>query len=228
LVASNESNVIVRLISNNGAEVSDETLCLLARNYQDDVEIQNGLAQRQHLPPEVVDHLLGAIGDKLAWDLVIDRSIDLDEARRLVAATKDRTARKLGKRVNVEKATLRFMHERMAAGDLTALDILGFLRDGDVRQFEASLATMAKLDSNKARRLLYNMDKRCLAVLCLRAGLGTPQYLALRMALDLADRAVADGLTDRVKYRTETALFVQEQYERIRNDKKLMQQMLQS
>jgi hypothetical protein len=48
------------------------------------------------------------------------------------------------------------------------------------------------------------------------------------MALDLADRAVADGLTDRVKYRTETALFVQEQYERIRNDKKLMQQMLPS
>ncbi|MGH1479768.1 MAG: DUF2336 domain-containing protein [Geminicoccales bacterium] len=226
LIDSNESDVIMRLITNSGARISNDALYCLAKDYENDIDIQDRLAQRPNLPPELVDHLLGAIGDKLAWDLVTDRSMDLDEARRLVAATKERTAKKLGREDKVEKATLRSLHERMAAGDLTALDILGFLRDGDVRKFEGSLSAMARLNSVKTRQLLYNLDKRCLAVLCLRAGLGTPQYLAVRMALDLADRKVSDGRAERAKYPTETIRFVQEQYERIRKDKKLIRQMV--
>ncbi len=227
LIESGEPDVIIRLINNDGAEISDDALCLLAKDYQDDTDIQDRLAKRPDLPPELVDHLLGAIGDKLEWDLVKDRSIDPSEARRLVAATKERTAKKLAKQDKIEKLTLRSMHERMASGELNAIDILGFLRDGDVRQFEVSLSTMAKLDTIKARRLLYNMDKRCLAVLCLRAGLGTPQYMAVRMALDLAEKGVSETNAERVKYPTKTVRFVQEQYDRIRKDKKLMRQMLQ-
>ena len=227
LIDSDEADVIVRLITNEGAEISDEALCLLAKDYQDVAEIQDRLAQRPDLPPEIVDHLLDAIGEKLEWDLVTDRSMNLSEARRLVAATKERTAASLAKKQQEEKATLRSMHERMATGELSALDILGFLRDGDVRRFEASLSTLAKLDAVKTKRLLYNMDKRCVAVLCLRAGLGTPQYMAVRMALDLADKGVTEAHATRVKYSPDTVRFVQQQYERIRKDKKLIRQMMQ-
>ncbi|MGI9489513.1 MAG: DUF2336 domain-containing protein, partial [Geminicoccaceae bacterium] len=118
-------------------------------------------------------------------------------------------------------------HERMTTGELSALDILSFLRDGDVRRFEASLSTLAKLDAVKTKRLLYNMDKRCVAVLCLRAGLGTPQYMAVRMALDLADKGVTEAHATRVKYSPDTVRFVQQQYERIRKDEKLIRQMIQ-
>ena len=227
LIDCGEPDVIVRLINNDGAEISSEALCLLARDYEGDTDIQDRLARRPDLPPELVDHLLGAIGEKLEWDLITDRSIDPSEARRLVAATKERTTKKLAKQDKIEKLTLRAMHERMAAGDLNAVDILGFLQDGDVRQFEASLSTMAKLSAAKTRSLLYNMDKRCLAVLCLRAGLGTPQYMAVRMALDLAEKGVGEAQAGRIKYPTKTVRFVQEQYDRIRKDKKLVRQMLQ-
>ena len=227
LIDSEEADVIVRLITNEGAEISDDALCLLAKDYQDVAEIQDRLAQRPDLPPKLVDHLLDAIGEKLEWDLVTDRSMNLSEARRLIAATKERTAASLSKRRQMEKAALRSMHERMTTGELSALDILGFLRDGDVRRFEASLSTLAKLDAVKTKRLLYNMDKRCVAVLCLRAGLGTPQYMAVRMALDLADKGVTEAHATRVKYSPGTVRFVQEQYERIRKDKQLIQQMIQ-
>lgn len=227
LIDSDEPDVIMRLINNDGAQISDQALCLLAKTYHDDDEIQDRLAKRPGLPPEVVDQLLNTIGEKLEWDLVKDRSMDPEEARRLVSATKDRTAARLAKKQQAEKATLRSMHERMAAGDLTALDILGFLRDCDVERFEASLSTMAGIDSVKTRHLLYNMDKRCVAVLCLRAGLGTPQYMAVRMALDLADKRVTEAHASRFKYATDTVRFVQQQYDRIRIDKKLISQMMQ-
>ncbi len=227
LIGSDEADVIVRLITNEGAQISDDALCLLAEDYQDVAEIQDRLARRPDLPPELVDHLLDAIGEKLEWNLVTDRSMSLSEARRLIAATKERTSASLSKRRQMEKATLRSMYERMTTGELSALDILGFLRDGDVQRFEASLSTLAKLDAVKTKRLLYNMDKRCVAVLCLRAGLGTPQYMAVRMALDLADKGVTEAHATRVKYSPDTVRFVQQQYERIRKDEKLIRQMIQ-
>lgn len=227
LIDSHEADVILRLIANEGAQISDQALCLIAKDYQDDAEIQERLAKRPNLPSELVDHLLGVIGETLNWDLVTNRAIDSEEARRLIAATKERTARKLSAEAKVEKVTMRAMHERMMAGDLKAIDILGFLRNGDVRKFEAALATMAKLNASKVRELLYNMDKRCLAVLGLRAGLGTPQYLAIRMALDLAERRISDAHAQYVKYPDDTARFVQEQYDRIRKDKTLIRQLLQ-
>ncbi|MGI9488769.1 MAG: DUF2336 domain-containing protein, partial [Geminicoccaceae bacterium] len=158
LIGSDEADVIVRLITNEGAQISDDALCLLAEDYQDVAEIQDRLARRPDLPPELVDHLLDAIGEKLEWNLVTDRSMSLSEARRLIAATKERTSASLSKRRQMEKATLRSMYERMTTGELSALDILGFLRDGDVQRFEASLSTLAKLDAVKTKRLLYNMD----------------------------------------------------------------------
>ena len=227
LIGSDEADVIVRLITNEGAQISNDALCLLAEDYQDVAEIQDRLARRPDLPPELVDHLLDAIGEKLEWNLVTDRSMSLSEARRLIAATKERTSASLSKRRQMEKATLRSMYERMTTGELSALDILGFLRDGDVQRFEASLSTLAKLDAVKTKRLLYNMDKRCVAVLCLRAGLGTPQYMAVRMALDLADKGVTEAHATRVKYSPDTVRFVQQQYERIRKDEKLIRQMIQ-
>lgn len=227
LIASCDASVVMRLIGNKGAQISANSLCEIAETYRGDARIQDGLAQRPNLPAELVDHLLGAIGDKLAWDLVTEKSISPDEARRLVAATKERTARKLNKNEKAEKTMQRSLLERMIDGDLTAMDVLGFLRDGDISQFELALSTMAKIGAAKTRHLLYNMDKRCLAALCLRAGLGTPQYLAIRMAFDLAERGVSETRAERFKYPSETIRFVQDQYDRLRADKTLIRQMLQ-
>jgi hypothetical protein len=62
------------------------------------------------------------------------------------------------------------------------------------------------------------MDKRGLAALCARAAFGAPHYLALRMALDLAEQGM-EGADPDTTYSAQTIAFVQQQYDQIRSDR---------
>ena len=56
-------------------------------------------------------------------------------------------------------------------------------------------------------------SRRCAS----RAGFGTPHYVALRMALDLAEQGVKGGASEH-GYPDDAIRFIQEQYERIKGD----------
>ncbi|MEZ5934276.1 MAG: DUF2336 domain-containing protein [Alphaproteobacteria bacterium] len=224
LIDTGHTGTIVRLLTNQGAAFSNEALHRLAKEFAGDGRIQEHLVKLPDLPPEVVEHLIDGIGEALEWDLIKSRSIDPSEARKLVNAMKGQAAKAMAKQGAVEEMTFAKMQERMVRGLLKPLDILSFLRGGHVSQFEAALAAMAKVDLQRTKRLLYSMDRRALAALCLRAGLGTPQYLAIRMAVDLADMGINEVRAKSVKYPQKTARFVQDQYERIRKDRKLIAQ----
>lgn len=226
LIDTENIDAIVRLLSNSGAQFSEQGLCRLADDFSGVSSIQNRLIKLPDLPAAVVERLIDGIGDALEWDLVKSRSIAPTEAREIAKAMKSQAAKSIATRGGVEQATAAAMRERMTKGALKPLDILRFLRDGNVGKFEAALATLAKIDGKKTKRLLYNMDKRALAALCIRCGLGTPQYMAIRMALDLADMGVNEVRASRVKYPADTFRFIQDQYERLRKDKKVVGQFL--
>lgn len=222
VIDTRHSEAIVRLLTNEGARFSNDALVRLATDFAGDGQIQEHLIQLPDLPPVVVEHLIDGIGEALEWDLIKNRSIDPSEARRLVNAMKGQAAKAVARQGAAERQTAAGMQERMAKGMLKPLDVLRFLQGGHVGRFEAALAAMAGVSLQKARRMLYSMDKRALAALCLRAGLGTPQYLAIRMAVDLADMGINEVRAKSVKYPQKTTRFVQEQYERIRKDSKLV------
>lgn len=224
LIASNYVEAILRLLTNDGALFSDDGLLRLAIDFSGHDDIQSLLAKLPALPPAVVDRMIDGIGEALEWDLVTSRSIEPTEARQLVHAMKGKTAKALAKRGVMDQTTAADLQKRMAKGALTPLDILAFLRDGHVSKFEGALALMAKVNLQHTKRLLYNMDKRAMAALCLRAGLGTPQYMAVRMAIDLADMGINEFQARRVRYPQKTTRFVQDQYERLRKDRKTVGQ----
>ena len=95
---------------------------------------------------------------------------------------------------------------------------MAFLRDGAIAKVEAGLALLADIDVPRVRQLLYGMDKRGLAALCARAGFGAPHYIAIRMALDLAEQGM-EGADPEPTYSAETITFVQQQYDLIRSDR---------
>ena len=70
------------------------------------------------------------------------------------------------------------------------------------------------------------MDKRGTAALCLRAGFGAGHYLAVRMALDLAQSGVAPT-TRQSAYTTEALEFLRNQYERLRARPDVVEKLLQ-
>ena len=156
------------------------------------------------------------IGDRLEWELVRKRQMSAEEAHQLISATRDRATLSIVAREHGEHSLERELRQRLLDDELGPQDVLVFLRDGEVARMEAALALLTDSDLPKVRQLLYGADKRGLAALSARAGFAAPQYVALRMALDLAEQGV-QGTGD-ASYKPETMRFVQDQYERIQGE----------
>jgi uncharacterized protein (DUF2336 family) len=214
LVATDEPAVIAVLAANAGAGISTATLRRIDERYRDDRRIQDCLIRRPNLPAVLLDRFLAAMAERLAWQTIRTRRMSKAEARQLIAALRDRASAAVEPG---EPALERRLRARHAGGDLGAEDILAFLRDGETGAVEIGLALLAAVDPARARDLLHGADRRGLAALCARADLGAPHYVALRMALDLAEQGF-EGTELDVAYPRESAIFVQKQYDLIRGD----------
>ena len=217
LAATGEAEVVCRLVGNGGARISVNTLRRVAEDYRDDRSVQERLIRRPALPYELVDLLVGAIGERLEWELVRERRMSIEEARQLMATTRERATLSLVAREHGERTLERELRHRMSNGELGPEDVLTFLRDGEIGRVEAGLVVLADSDLARTRHLLYGVDKRGLAALCARAGFGTPHYVALRMALDLAEQGLKGDAPEH-SYPDDAIRFIQEQYERIKGD----------
>jgi uncharacterized protein (DUF2336 family) len=218
LVDTNEPEVIAALTGSPGAHLSVATLRRIADDHRGDRVIQDRLIRRPALPYELVDQLVGALGVRLEWEAIRHRRISKPEARQLMAAARDRATLSTIEREHGEEAIERELRHRFTAGELRPEDILGFLRTAEMARVEAGIALLAEVDLPRTRQLLYGMDKRGLAALCARAGFGVPHYLALHMALDLAEQAM-EGADPEPTYSADTITFVQQQYDQIRSDR---------
>ncbi len=223
LVATGVAEVVTRLVGNAGAQISADTLTRMAEDYSDNDGVQERLVRRPVLPYELVDQMVGAIGDRLGWELVRKRQMSPDDARQLMAATRERATLNIVARDHSERSVETELHDRLAAGGLGPEELLAFVRDGEIGRFEVGITLLAKTDLQRARRLLYGGDKRGLAGLCARAGFSSPHYVALRMTIDLAERGLK-GARRHQPYTDATMQFVQYQYEQIRGDEALISQ----
>jgi uncharacterized protein (DUF2336 family) len=222
-----DAEVVARLIGNAGAQISVATLQRVAADYREDAGVQERLIRRPALPYELVNHLVEVIGQRLEWDLVRTRRMSVDEARQLMAATRERATLSIVAREHGERSMERELRRRLSEGGLGPEEVLGFLRDGDIGRVEASFVLLADIDLARTRQLLYGMDKRGLAAMCVRAGFGTPHYVALRMTLDLAEQGLK-GEAAHDAYAEDTIRFIQEQYERIQAEPQRIAQWLRA
>jgi uncharacterized protein (DUF2336 family) len=212
-----DAEVITRLVGNAGARISLETLTRMADDYRDDRGIQDRLVRRPALPFELVDRMVAEIGERLEWELVRKRRMTADEARQLMAATRERATINIVAREHGERTVERELRARLTEGELGPEQLLVYLRDGEITRFEAGIALLVDIDLRRTRQLLYGADRRGLAALAARADFATPYYLALRMTLDLAEQGVKGTAPD-TPYGDDTLRFIQDQYEQIKAD----------
>ncbi len=217
LVDTGEQRVVARLVDNLGAELNARTLKRIARDFRDSRRVQERLVQRPALPYEVVEQLVDLIGQKLEWELVRTRRISAEDAHRIMSAVRDRVAIGLTARDHQQENLLRYLRAKHLSGELGPDELLQFLRDGDIAALECALAVMSGLSLRTVRQALYAMDRRHLAALCVKAGLPASHYVALRMALELAESCLEAGQKSR-EYHSDTLRYVQHQYEQLRLD----------
>lgn len=227
LVDSGHQPVVARLVGNAGAQLSAKALGRVMADWREDAEVQDRLVRRPALPFELVEQLVGAIGDRIEWELVQTRRMAPEEARALMQAVRERTAIGLTAKEHGDRKLERHLRERLEAGTLDHDAILGLLREGDVAAFELALGMHAKLEPARVRRLAYHDDRRHLAALCIQAGVPTPHYVTIRMALELANRSVQPNVPKDDSYSSDAMQYLQHQYERLRLDKAAVEALIE-
>ena len=227
LVDTGQERVVAKLAGNLGAELTKRTLKRILEDFRSSRRVQDRLVRRPALPHEITEELVSIIGDRIEWELVKTRRISPEEARAIVSAVRERVTLGMTARDNDQESLLRYFRGRHLAGELGPDELLGYLRDGDVVALEAALAVMSGLAPRTVRQALYCTDRRYLAAVCVRADLPASHYVALRMALELAESCLENGGRPR-EYSSDTVRFVQQQYERLLREPEKVEELLGS
>ncbi|MCB2054804.1 MAG: DUF2336 domain-containing protein [Geminicoccaceae bacterium] len=217
LLDTGARDVVVRLAGNTGARLSVAALERVFCDWRADTAVQNRLVRRPELPHDMVEQMIGFIGDRLEWQLIHDRRMPAEQARIIMQSVRERAAIGMTAREHGERRLAEHLRHRHEADDLHPDHLLAFLRDGDVAGFEHTLALFAALEPAAVRKLAYHPDRRHLAALAARAGLPTPHYVTVRMALELAETGIHNSGRSRT-YAADALAYVRAQYDRLRLD----------
>ena len=212
LVDQGHENVVVRLVGNLGAKLSERTMLQIVDDFADSKAINQRLVRRPSLPPRLIEEMVTAITSGLAWDLIGRTSMDRVEAEMIVGAVRKRASTAIREREKADHQCSIKLKEANEHGELQAQTLLEFLRKGDIASFEVGFGLMAQLPVNEVRRLVYDPDRRYLAGLCARAEIPTAHYITLRMALELAEATMTNEVNHR-GYSSESIRYLQKQYE---------------
>jgi uncharacterized protein (DUF2336 family) len=226
LVETAEGAVVAKLVGNAGARLSDAALARIVDDFLDDQDVQDRLVRRPELPYHVVERLVGAIGQRLEWELVRSGQVSSADAQALISAIRDQAAISMTAREHDAKGALATLRQEHQDGALDPMVALRALKNGEIARFEGAISILAGEELPRVRGLLYGMDKRGVAAICLRAAFGAGHYLAVRMALDLAE----SGLKPKgqgTAYTQDTLRFLQSQYEQMRTKPDLIQQLVE-
>lgn len=226
LVATGDAAVVASLVANEGARLSRSTLNRVMEDFGTRAEVQARLVRRPALPFELVERLVGMIGERVEQRLVAGQQLAPDQARKVMEAVRERAAISFTARGHSDAQLARWLQGELEDGRLDHEAILRFLKNGEVAALEIGIGLLAGIKPARARWLLYQPDRRHLAALCLEADFATPHYLALRMALDVAEEAAGAAPGTARGYKPETVLFLQEQYETLRADRPMRQKLL--
>ena len=203
LVDHGNEDVVVTLVSNKGAEVSEATFEKVLDVYPENDRVKESVAHRDKLPVKLAERLVTMVSAHLQEHLVTHHELSPDVAAGVIAQSR-------------EKATLELLSPESSAVDvddlveqldinrrLTPTIILRAICTGDIAFFEAAMARLAGVSVTNVHVLIYDAGNLGLHKLYRQAELPESMYPAIRVAVNVARDMTYDGEdNDRRRFRS--------------------------
>lgn len=186
LVDTKDQEVVVRLVQNNGAQISEPTFTRVLDNFAHVPEIVQPIATREQLPLKIAERLVTLVSEKIRHHLVDRHGLAPETAHAFIEDSRERTT------VNLLDATadipdiIELANQLHLAGRLTPSIALRALCSGDVNFFEAAIARRANVPMANVTRLLSDGSENPMQRLFERAAMPMQALALTRVALDLA------------------------------------------
>lgn len=200
LVDTGNEKAITSLLSNEGADISENSLKKVVDDYGEREQIQNAMVHRPKLPVSVAEKLVTVVSEKLAGELIARHDLPENAVTDLVLQTRERAIISLSTDSDTGDVDI-LVQQLHKNGRLTPSIVLRGLCMGDLTFFEAAIAELASVSLANARQLIYDSGQLGLRTLCRKAKIPLSQLIAVRAAIDVSQEMEYDGReNDRERY----------------------------
>jgi len=190
LVETHNEIVVASLVSNEGAELSEDTLERVVDEFAGSAVVSKRLTERRALPVTVAERLMAKVSDNLRQVLMQRDDLSPETAAALLLQAREMAVLGL---TDSESDVLKLVEHLAKNKRLTPSIILRAICLGDLIFFESSMANLARIKLENARTLIHDAGKRGFEALYDKAGMPRAFFRAMRAAIDVSYEMEYDG-----------------------------------
>jgi uncharacterized protein (DUF2336 family) len=190
LVDTGNEAAVATLVSNEGAELTENTLNRVVDRYGESEQVGLSLVERKVLPITVAERLMTKVSENLRQHLMARPDLTPEAAAAMMIQARELAVLGLS---NSDSDVAQLVGHLYNVGRLTPSIILRAVCMGDMTFFEAAIAKLAKIKVENCRTLIHDAGKRGFEALFEKAGLPKAFYAAMRAAIDVSYEMEYDG-----------------------------------
>ena len=200
IVETGNEDVVSRLVSNPGAEISDASFDKVVDRLGDSDSVQKAMVGRPRLPVTIAERLVTLVSEQLRDQITERFDLPPDAMTDLILQIRERAVLSIS--VESEAGDLQRLVVQLRKNKrLTPSIMLRALCMGDLSFFEVAMAELAGIPIENARELIHDGGRLGLKAVFDKAGLPRNHYPAVRAAIDVARETQYDGgEQDRERY----------------------------
>lgn len=203
LIDTGNETAVARLVSNEGAELTENAFERVIDSYGESDAVSDSLARRPNLPPAISEHVVNVLTEQLQAVLSKKHDLPGDQMTNLLMQTRERATVSIVHEGSSDAELERLVEQMHANGRLTPSLLLRALAMGDLAFFETAMARLASVPVQNARILIHDEGKLGFESIYMRAGLSERLFPAFRAGVDLIGVTDYDGgPNDRERYVT--------------------------
>lgn len=197
LVETGDEDVVVTLMCNDGAEISENSFGTVIDFFSGQEMVMETMVNRTTLPPKIMDRLITVVSENLRLTMALKHDLPLDTAESAIIFARERATLELWPKSIDPGEVVDLVQRLHDAKRLTHTLMLRALCEGDFSFFTVALAKSAGIPVDNAWQLMHDNNDLGLIPLCKRAGFDnrmrdmTQYAIHLAKSIDVSDEAAA-------------------------------------
>lgn len=148
--------VVSTLISNESANIGDQTYETIIEKYKDSEVIKEKLVYRPQAPVHIIGKIMDSLSDELKQRLIMVHNLPENMASDLVEEVKDKTTLKISEDFSSDKQIDDLVHQLYKSDRLTPSLVVRSICMGDLKFFEYALVYLSNTPLIEVRKILFN------------------------------------------------------------------------
>jgi uncharacterized protein (DUF2336 family) len=194
LVSHGNDEVLVKLVSNAGAELSRDAVEKVVERSEGNEALQTPLIVRHDLPVDLLNEMFSFVSSKLRTQIIqkID-GLPQDALDRAISQTRDRFAREVKQIKEADRRARLFVSEMARKKQLNEALLVQLMRAGQLTEFAHAFAKLADIDVKTAQRIVQARNTEGIAIICRSARFDRGTFSALALLLDASPTRSSEG-----------------------------------